>query len=69
MQRILIYINATSLLGVEGDKDFVNLVSALVIGGTGGHHVEEFWEFDLSTAILVEFSDHLINSLSLSLNT
>ena len=69
MQRILIYINATSLLGVEGDKDFVNLVSALVIRGTGGHHVEEFWEFDLSTAILVEFSDHLINSLSLSLNT
>ena len=41
----------------------MNLVSGFIVGGTGSHHVEEFWEFDLSTSVFVEFSDHLIDGL------
>lgn len=54
---------------VEGDENFVDLVSALVIGGSGGHHVEKFREFDLSAAVLVELSNHLIDSLGFGLNS
>lgn len=58
----------TGLLAVEGDEDLVDLISALVVGGTGGHHIEEFGELDLSTAVGVEFSDHLVDCLGLGLN-
>jgi hypothetical protein len=47
----------------------VDLISGFVVRSTGGHHVEEFTELDLSTAVLVELSDHLIDSLSLGLDT
>lgn len=61
--------NEPGLLGVEGDENLVDLISGLVIGGTSSHHIEELGEFDLSTAVLVEFGDHLIDGLSLGLNT
>jgi len=46
----------------------VYLITTLVVIGSGCHHVEEFREFDLSTAVLVEFGDHLIDCLSLGFN-
>jgi len=61
--------NKSSFLTVEGNEDFVDFISALVVGRTSGHHVNEFREFDLSATVLIEFSDHLINSLGFSFNT
>ena len=61
--------NEAGFLGVEGDEDLVDLISALVVRRSGGHHVEEFIELNLSTAVLVELSNHLINSLGLGFNT
>ena len=43
--------------------------SGLVVAGTSGHHVEEFGEFDLPAAVLVEFGDHLIDCLGLGLDS
>ena len=43
--------NEAGFLGVEGDEDLVHFVSALVVGGSGGHHVEELGELDLSAAV------------------
>ena len=60
--------NETGFLGVEGDEDFVDLISALVVRGSGGHHVEEFFELNLSAAVFVELSNHLIDSLGLGFN-
>jgi hypothetical protein len=54
---------------VEGDEDLVDLVTGLVVGGSGGHHVEKLSEFDLSTAVTIELSDHLINSLGFGLDS
>lgn len=47
----------------------MNFISRLIVGGAGSHHVEEFREFNLSTAIRIELSDHLIHSLCFRLNT
>lgn len=47
----------------------MDLLSGLIISGASSHHVEELREFDLSTAVLVELSNHLIDSLGLGLNT
>jgi hypothetical protein len=47
----------------------VDFVSGLVVGGAGGHHVEELGELDLSAAVLVELGDHLIDGLGLGLDT
>jgi hypothetical protein len=47
----------------------VDLVSGLVVARTGGHHVEELGELDLSAAVLVELSDHLIDGLSFGFDT
>jgi hypothetical protein len=58
-----------SLLGIEGDEDLVHLITSLVVRGTGGHHVEELGELDLSAAVLIQFCDHLIDSLGFCLNT
>lgn len=58
----------TCLLWVESDEHFVHLVSGLVISRTGGHHVEEFGEFDLSTSVFVQLSDHLIDCLCFGLD-
>ena len=68
-QWILNRINFTGLLAVEGDEHFVDLISWFVVAGSGGHHVEELGEFDLSTSIWVKLSDHLIDSLGLGLDT
>ena len=56
-------------LGVEGDEDFVDFVSAFVGGWSGGHHIEEFVKFDLSATVFIELSNHGIDSLSLGLDT
>jgi hypothetical protein len=56
-------------LRVEGNENFVDLVSGLVVARTGGHHVEELGELDLSAAVLVELSDHLIDGLSFGFDT
>lgn len=69
MRRILNVYRFTSLLGVEGNEDFVNFITSLIISGAGGHHIEELGEFDLSAAVLVELGDHLIDSLGLGLDT
>lgn len=58
-----------SLLGIEGNEDLVDLIPGFVVRGSGGHHVEELGEFDLSTSVLVQLSDHLIDSLCLGLNS
>ena len=47
----------------------MNLVSGFVVRGTSGHHVEELGELDLSTAVFIELSDHLIDSLGLGFDT
>ena len=47
----------------------MDLIAGLVVGGAGGHHVKEFLEFDLSTAVLVELSDHLVDYLCLGLDS
>ena len=60
---------STSLLTVESDENFVNLVSGFVVRGTSSHHVEEFRELDLAAAILIELSNHLINGLGLGFDT
>ena len=61
--------NSTCLLVIESDENLVNFFSWLVAGGSGGHHFEEFIEFDQTTAVLIEFSDHLIDSLGLGFDT
>ena len=47
----------------------MNFISGLVVRGTGGHHVEELRELDLSAAVFIELSDHLIDSLGLGFDT
>jgi hypothetical protein len=59
---------STGLLTVEGDEDLVDFVACLVVGGAGGHHVEELGELDLSATVLVELGDHLIDCLGLGLD-
>ena len=61
--------NEAGFLGVEGDEDLVHFVSALVVGGPSGHHVEELGELNLSAAVAVEFGDHLIDGLGLGLDS
>ena len=56
-------------MGVEGDEDLVDFFPALVVGGPCGHHIEELVELDLSTAVLVQLSNHLVDCLGLGLNT
>ena len=56
-------------MDVVGDEDLVDFVSGFIVGGSGDHHGEEFGEINLTTAVLVDLSDHLVNGLSLSLNT
>ena len=48
------------LLSVEGDEDLVDLVAGFVVGGTGGHHVEELVELDLAAAVLVQLGNQLV---------
>jgi hypothetical protein len=60
---------STSLLCVKSDEDFVNFVSGLVVRRTSGHHIKELRELNLSAAILIELSDHLIDSLGLGFDT
>ena len=59
----------TGFLGIKGNEDLVDFITTFVVAGSGGHHVEKFFEFDLSTAVFVELSNHLIDSLGLGLNT
>ena len=60
---------STCLLWIKSDEDFVDLLSGLVGRGSGGHHLEKFVEFDQTTSVFVEFSDHLIDGLGFGLNT
>jgi hypothetical protein len=64
----LLQSDKASLLYVEGDKDLVNFLSAFVVSRSGGHHGEELIEVDLSTAVLVDLSYHLVDSLGLGLD-
>ena len=61
--------NESSLLRVKSDENFVDFISGFVVSGAGGHHVEKFSEFDLSTAVFIKLGDHLIDSLSFGFNT
>jgi len=61
--------NEAGLLDVEGDEHLVHLVASFVVGGTGGHHVEELGELDLSAAVRVELGDHLVDRLGLGLDS
>lgn len=54
---------------VESDENFMDLFSWFVFRWPCGHHSVEFVKFQHSAAIFVDFSDHLPNSLSSSLNT
>jgi hypothetical protein len=56
-------------LGVEGDEDLVHLLSGLIVRWPAGHHLEELVELNLSTAVLVQLGDHLVDCLGLGLNT
>jgi len=56
-------------LDVIGNEDLVNLFSGFIVRRSGDHHGEELREIDLSTAVLVDLSDHLVNGLGLGLNT
>jgi hypothetical protein len=47
----------------------MHLVTGLIIRGTGGHHIEKLIELDLSTAVLVQFGNHLVDGLRLGLDT
>jgi hypothetical protein len=57
------------LLGVVSDEDLVDFIAGLVVGRSGGHHVEELRELDLSAAVLVELGDHLVDCLRLGLDS
>lgn len=61
--------NESSLLGVKSNEDFVDLISSLVVSGSGSHHVEKLRELNLTTSVLIEFCNHLIDCLCLGLNT
>jgi hypothetical protein len=61
--------NEACFLWVEGNEDLVDLVSALVVGRSGSHHVKELVELNLSAAVLIEFGNHLIDSLRLCLDS
>jgi hypothetical protein len=61
--------NEACLLRVESDEHFMDLISSLIVSGAGSHHVEKLRELDLSTAVFVEFGNHLIDSLGFGLNT
>jgi hypothetical protein len=43
----------TCFLVIESDEYFVDLFESLVGGGSGGHHAEEFVEFDHTTTVLI----------------
>ena len=54
-------------MDVVGDEDLVDFVSGFIVGGSGDHHGEEFGEINLTTAVLVDLSDHLVDCLGLGL--
>ena len=56
-------------MDVVGDEDLVDFVSGFIVGGSGDHHGDEFGEINLTTAVLVDLSDHLVDCLGLGLNT
>jgi len=56
-------------LDVVGNEHLVNFLSGLIVRGSGDHHGEEFREINLSTAVLVDLGDHLIDCLGFGLNT
>jgi hypothetical protein len=41
----------SGLLGVESNKDFVDLISSLIVSRSGSHHVEKLRELNLTTSI------------------
>ena len=47
----------------------MDLFPGLVVAGPRGHHVEELIEVDLSAAVLVDLSDHLVDCLRLGLDS
>ena len=55
--------------GIEGDENFVDFFPGFVLGGSGGHHAEEFVKFKLSTAIFIDFCDHVPHSFGFGLDT
>jgi hypothetical protein len=56
-------------LDIVSNEDLVNFFSGFIVRRSSDHHGEELREIDLSTAVLVDFSDHLVNGLSLGFNT
>lgn len=59
----------TCLLIIEQNEHLVDVLTALIFGGLGGHHGKELLEVDLSASILVEVSDHLIDGGVLGFDT
>ena len=61
--------NIASSASVEGDENFADLFSGLVFRWSGGHHVEELVELELTATVLIDFGNHVPHSFSLGFNT
>lgn len=57
------------MLIVIQSKDLSESLSVLSVGDLAGHQVQELIEFNLSTAVLINFGNHLENALVLFFKT
>jgi len=62
-------VNLTSIIIVEESEGLHHLFTGVSLGHFLGHHIQEFWEINNTTAIAVGISDHLADLLFLWLET
>jgi len=59
--------DVTGLVVVEEVEDLLDVLAGVLVAHFGGHHIEELFEINFSAPILVDVSNHLVNSLVLGL--
>ena len=59
----------TCIFGIVSNKYLVNILSRFVFSGPGGHHSHKLVKINHSTSILINLSNHLIDSLSFGFNS
>lgn len=47
----------------------MDVLSGFVFSGPGGHHGQELVEINLSTSVLIDLRDHLVDGLGFGLNS
>ena len=52
---------------IEKSENFGDVLAGVFVTHAGGHHIEELFKINVTTLVLVEVSDHLVDSLVLCL--